>query len=134
MAQVSSASSSVSLVGSVLKFNIEQFCGGCLRKLRNGYIYAFVISELWGLVNNAGVLGVLGPLEWLRQEDFVNIIEINILGMVRVTRTFLPLLKRSQHGGRIVNTSSILGKLSFPYAAPYCMTKHAVEAFSDALR
>jgi len=95
---------------------------------------AIVVLELWGLVNNAGILGGLGPMEWLRQEDYAGIMEVNVLGMVRVIRTFVPLLKRSGRGGRIVNTSSILGKLSLPYAAPYCMTKYAVEAFSDALR
>lgn len=89
---------------------------------------------LWGLVNNAGIQGSLGPMEWLTQEDFVRIMDVNVLGLVRVIRTFLPLLKRSTGGARIVNTSSIFGKLSIPYSAPYCMTKHAVEALSDALR
>jgi 3-hydroxybutyrate dehydrogenase len=76
----------------------------------------------------------VGPVEWQTQEDFVRVMDVNVFGMVRIIRTFLPLLKRSPGGARIVNTSSILGKLSVPYAAPYCMTKHAVEALSDALR
>ena len=93
-----------------------------------------MILGLWGLVNNAGVMGALGPVDWLAQEDFVNVMQVNVLGMVRVIRTFLPLLKRSRCGGRIVNMSSIFGKLSIPYASPYCMAKHAVEALSDSLR
>jgi len=91
---------------------------------------------LWGIVNNVGVAGMLGPLEWMTQLNIMQLFEVNVFGMCRVVRTFLPLVKRanSDVGGRIVNTSSILGRLSIPFAAPYCMTKSAIEAFSDALR
>ena len=76
---------------------------------------------LWGIVNNVGVPGPLGPLEWLSQSDVTQLFEVNVFGMCRVVRTFLPLLKQS--GSRVVNTSSILGRLNIPFAAPYCMTK-----------
>ena len=97
-------------------------------------IVLFTLVGLWGLVNNAGILGHLGPSEWLRHEDYLHILNVNTLGTVRVVRTFLPLLKRSKAGARIVNTSSILGKLSIPFSSPYCMSKYALEAFSDSLR
>jgi len=92
-------------------------------------------TALWGIVNNVGVAGLIGPLEWLHQSDITQLFEVNVFGMCRVVRTFLPLVKRGgTGGGRIVNMSSILGRLTIPYAAPYCVTKSAVESFSDALR
>jgi len=92
-------------------------------------------TALWGIVNNVGVAGLIGPLEWLRQPDITRLFEVNVFGACRVVRTFLPLVQRGgSAGGRIVNMSSILGRLNIPYAAPYCMTKCAIESFSDALR
>ena len=89
---------------------------------------------MWGIVNNVGVPGRLGPLEWMTQSDITELFEVNTFGACRVVRTFLPLIKRAGAGGRIVNMSSILGRLRIPFAAPYCMAKCAVESFSDALR
>ena len=80
-----------------------------------------------------GIPGLIGPLEWLSQAHITQLFDVNVFGMCRVTRVFLPLIKRGG-GGRIVNMASILGRLNIPYAAPYCMTKSAVESFSDALR
>lgn len=79
-----------------------------------------------------GVPGLIGPLEWLSHANIMQLFEVNVFGMCQVVHTFLPLVKRG--GGRIVNASSILGRLTIPFAAPYCMTKCAVESFSDALR
>jgi len=90
-------------------------------------------AALWGIVNNVGVPGVIGPLEWLTQSHLTQLFEVNVFGMCRVVRVFLPLVVKCR-GSRIVNMSSILGRLNIPYAAPYCMTKCAVESFSDALR
>jgi len=89
-------------------------------------------TALWGIVNNVGVPGPIGPLEWLSQADITQLFEVNVFSMCRVVHTFLPLIKRG--GGRIINMSSILGRLNIPYAVPYCMTKCAVESFSDGLR
>lgn len=93
----------------------------------------FFPSGLWGLVNNAGISGEVGPVEWLEPTSVEKVLKVNVLGMYTVVYSFLPLIKKSG-GGRIVNTASILGLLSLPFVAPYCMSKFAVEAFSDALR
>lgn len=58
--------------------------------------------------------------------------KVNLFGTIRVTKAFLPLIRRNQ--GRIVNLSSILGRSVEHYSAPYCITKFGIEAFSDALR
>ena len=62
----------------------------------------------------------------------LQIIATNLCGSIRVTKAFMPLVRKSQ--GRIVIVSSILGRLSTFWWGPYCMTKHALEAFTDVLR
>lgn len=57
---------------------------------------------------------------------------VNLLGLIDVTVTFLPLLKRGK--GRIVNTASVFGRCSLPGSTPYCISKYGVECFSDAMR
>jgi NAD(P)-dependent dehydrogenase (short-subunit alcohol dehydrogenase family) len=88
-------------------------------------------APLAGLVNNAGV-SCAGPVELLRLEDFRRVFEVNVVGVVAVTQAFLPLLKQSK--GRIVNISSVSGRLAAPFAAPYAASKFALEAISDCLR
>ncbi|XP_049739574.1 17-beta-hydroxysteroid dehydrogenase type 6 isoform X2 [Elephas maximus indicus] len=86
---------------------------------------------LWGLVNNAGIISPFGHSEWLKIETYVNILKVNLMGLIEVTLSMLPLVKRAR--GRIVNVSSILGRIAF-FAGIYCSSKYGVEAFSDALR
>jgi retinol dehydrogenase 16 len=62
----------------------------------------------------------------------MQVMNVNLLGMIDVTMTFLPLIKAGR--GRIINMSSILGRFSLPGRAPYCVSKYGVEAFTDALR
>ena len=64
-------------------------------------------AGLWGLVNNAGILYLL-PIEWTSMEIFKRTADVNLWGMIDVTKTFLPLLKKAQ--GRVVNFSSAAGK------------------------
>ena len=90
-----------------------------------------------GLVNNAGVaLG--GPLLYIDPQIVRRQLEINVFGPLFVTQAFGPLLgaDRSLDGapGRIVNMSSVAGKIASPILGPYAMSKHALEAFSDSLR
>ena len=59
-------------------------------------------------------------------------VDVNLLGMVSITKAFLPLLKRTK--GRVLNVASSSGRLSTPGAAAYCISKYGVEAFSDSLR
>jgi NAD(P)-dependent dehydrogenase (short-subunit alcohol dehydrogenase family) len=89
-------------------------------------------TGLWGLVNNAGILGTNGPVDWLDVKHYQTCLDVNILGIIRVTHAFAPLIKRRQ--GRIVNTASIAGRVSFPTSAPYSISKYCVEAYSDCLR
>ncbi|XP_050781622.1 17-beta-hydroxysteroid dehydrogenase type 6-like isoform X2 [Gopherus flavomarginatus] len=86
---------------------------------------------LWGLVNNAGVALPLVPNEWLTKDDFIRVLDVNLIGLIEVTLSFLPLVKRAR--GRVVNMASILGRLAF-YGGGYCPSKYGVEAFSDSLR
>ncbi|XP_035687453.1 retinol dehydrogenase 16-like [Branchiostoma floridae] len=88
---------------------------------------------LWGLVNNAGINGdMAGPMEWATKEDYQTVLNVNLLGMIDVTKTFLPLLKKSR--GRVVNVASAAGRVAVPDAGPYTVSKFGVEAFSDSLR
>ncbi|NJM09918.1 MAG: SDR family oxidoreductase [Bdellovibrionaceae bacterium] len=86
---------------------------------------------LHGLVNNAGI-AVGGPVEAVKLEDWRRQFETNVFGQVRVIQECLPLLRESK--GRIVNVSSIAGKISSPFLAPYSASKFALEAISDSLR
>uniref|UniRef100_A0A8C5MGY6 Uncharacterized protein n=1 Tax=Leptobrachium leishanense TaxID=445787 RepID=A0A8C5MGY6_9ANUR len=88
-------------------------------------------SGLWGLVNNSGIGSPLAPNEWQKKEDFTKILSVNLLGMIDVTLHLLPLIRKAR--GRIVNTSSALGRLS-AVGGGYCLSKYGVESFSDSLR
>ena len=94
-------------------------------------------EKLSGLVNNAGV-AVGGPLALLPLAEFRYQIEVNVLGVFSVTQAFLPLLgtDRTRKGapGRVVNISSVAGKMSAPFLGPYTASKHALEAMSTSLR
>lgn len=85
---------------------------------------------LYGLVNNAGVV-VLMPLNETDEEDFHFQMNVNLYGPYRVTRAFAPLIIESK--GRISTIGSIAGTLSSATWGPYSMSKHAMEAYSDAL-
>jgi len=86
---------------------------------------------LHALVNNAGI-AVGGPIEGVKLEDWRRQFETNVFGQVRVIQECLPLLRESK--GRIVNISSIAGKISSPFLGPYSASKFALEAVSDSLR
>ncbi|KAH6923856.1 hypothetical protein HPB50_008263 [Hyalomma asiaticum] len=88
-------------------------------------------KELWSVVANAGIL-MSGLLEWLSTDTIVNVFDVNVFGVLRVTKRFLPLLKKSK--GRVVTVASPLGHFTLPMMGPYCMTKHATVSMMDALR
>jgi NAD(P)-dependent dehydrogenase (short-subunit alcohol dehydrogenase family) len=88
-------------------------------------------EPLDALVNNAGV-GDLRPLECTPLDHMRSIFDVNVFGVVGVTQTFLPLLRRGP--GRIVNIGSVGGLFGLPFASSLCASKHAIEAISDALR
>ncbi|MBR3711285.1 MAG: SDR family NAD(P)-dependent oxidoreductase [Bacteroidales bacterium] len=84
------------------------------------------------LVNNAGY-GYFGAIENVSIEEARRQVEVNVFGLARLTQLVLPIM-RAQGSGRIINTSSIAGKMVIYLGGWYNVTKYAVEAFSDALR
>jgi NAD(P)-dependent dehydrogenase (short-subunit alcohol dehydrogenase family) len=85
---------------------------------------------LYGLVNNAGIL-VLGPITEIEEDELAWILDVNLMGVYRVTKAFAPLIIESK--GRIINISSIAGILSGRFWAPYNISKHALESYTDDL-
>jgi NAD(P)-dependent dehydrogenase (short-subunit alcohol dehydrogenase family) len=95
-------------------------------------------AGLAGLINNAG-LNVSGPFLHQPAEQFRQIIEVNFLGLVAVTRAFLPLLGAEGQSprarpGRVINIGSVQGIFAVPFMSAYASSKHAIEGFSQALR
>ena len=90
----------------------------------------------WGrldvLVNNAGVM-LLSPVDRARIEDWQRMLDLNLLGLMVVTRAALPHMRR-QKDGHVVNISSTAGRVANPDASVYAATKFGVGAFSEALR
>lgn len=86
----------------------------------------------WGLVNNAGYAQV-GAVEDVSDEAARAQLETNLLAPARLARLVLPRM-RERGEGRIVNISSVAGRLSTPLMGWYCASKHALEAVTDALR
>ncbi|TXG38520.1 SDR family oxidoreductase [Seonamhaeicola maritimus] len=85
---------------------------------------------LYGLVNNAGV-GIWGALTEVEEDDLEFIFDVNVYGPYRITKAFAPLIMESK--GRITTIGSISGILAGRFYGPYSMTKHAMEAYADAL-
>ena len=94
-------------------------------------------ETLTGLVNNAGIAN-MGPLALQSMDEVRAHYEVNVFGLLAMTKAALPLLGtdgvRTGPKGRIVNISSVGGRLSAPFLGAYASTKHAVEAITDAFR
>ena len=84
------------------------------------------------LVNNAG-FGLYGPVEAVPLDDARYQFEVNLFGLAHLTQLVLPHM-RAQGSGRIVNVSSVGGRIFTPLGAWYHATKHALEGWSDCLR
>lgn len=84
------------------------------------------------LVNNAG-FGVLGPTSEITDAEMRRQYETNVFGLMNVTRAFLPKMME-RRAGRIINVSSMGGRITLPYFGVYNSTKYAVESLSDAMR
>lgn len=84
------------------------------------------------LINNAG-FGLYGPVEDVPLDDARYQLEVNLFGLAQLTRLVLPHM-RAQGSGRIINTSSMGGRIFTPFGAWYHATKHALEGWSDCLR
>lgn len=86
---------------------------------------------LWGLVNNAGVW-CFAEIEMTCDKIVQKIMDVNLFGAIRVTRAFLPLIKQAH--GRVINVSSVLGRVSVEGNGAYSMSKHALVAYTNTLR
>lgn len=94
-------------------------------------------NGLTALVNNAGI-AVSGPIQHVPMDQLFHQFNVNVLGVVRVTQAFLPLLGATVNSpfkpGRILQMSSVSGKIAAPFLGPYAASKYALEAISDSLR
>jgi NAD(P)-dependent dehydrogenase (short-subunit alcohol dehydrogenase family) len=94
-------------------------------------------NRLYALINNAGI-EMAGPLAYLPLQRFRIQLEVNLVGVLSVTQAFLPLLgtelDRLGRPGRIINISSMMGRLAVPFIGAYCASKFGLEGLSDSLR
>jgi NAD(P)-dependent dehydrogenase (short-subunit alcohol dehydrogenase family) len=88
-------------------------------------------AGLRGLVNNAGIAQP-SPIEIMPIDALREQLEVNVVGQVAVSQAFLPLIRRAR--GRVVNISSVGGRVSSPALGAYAASKFAIEAISDAMR
>jgi NADP-dependent 3-hydroxy acid dehydrogenase YdfG len=93
---------------------------------------AEALGGLDGLVNNAGVM-LLGPIEGADTDQWRQMVDVNVLGLLYCTQAALPLLREAGRAD-IVNLSSVAGRVANPGTAVYNVTKWGVVAFSEALR
>lgn len=84
------------------------------------------------VINNAG-FAAAGPVETVTEAETRRQFDVNVFGLLHVTRAVLPGMRR-RRTGLIINVSSVVGRVSFPGTGVYSASKHAVEALSDALR
>ena len=92
-------------------------------------------AGLFGLINNAGIADP-GPLTAISPDSLRRHLEVNVVGVLHMVQAFLPLLRTAsgERPGRIINISSIAGRLAYPFMGAYAASKHALEALSDSLR
>ncbi|XP_042900469.1 estradiol 17-beta-dehydrogenase 2-like [Parasteatoda tepidariorum] len=88
-------------------------------------------SELWAVVNNAGIFKGLS-VEIAPLQDFEACLEVNTYGPLRVTKAFLPLLRKSK--GRVINLTSTAGRIPIFGFTPYTVSKFATAGFTDCFR
>ena len=84
------------------------------------------------VVNNAGIIQV-GPFENMTREDFENSLATHFWGPLNLLQKSIPYMTR-QHSGRVINITSIGGKVAFPHLLPYCVSKFALVGLSDGIR
>lgn len=84
------------------------------------------------VVNNAGI-GIAGPLEESDMEEITQVMDTNVLGVIRVCRAVLPVM-RKQGQGQIFTISSIGARVGLPYRSIYCASKAAVDQITESLR
>uniref|UniRef100_A0A670YX99 Hydroxysteroid 17-beta dehydrogenase 2 n=1 Tax=Pseudonaja textilis TaxID=8673 RepID=A0A670YX99_PSETE len=93
---------------------------------------AVLITELWAVINNAGILGFIADGELLPMSSYKQCMDVNFFGPVEISKMFLPLLRKSK--GRIINVSSLAGGIPMPRFAAYGASKAALSMFSGVMR
>ncbi len=88
-------------------------------------------GKLFGLINNAGI-GLIGVVEAILIDDIRKLMDVNVIGLLAVTKAMIPLLRNGK--GRIINIGSPSGIIALPGAGVYAASKFAVRAINDSLR
>lgn len=104
--------------------NAVKYVKECLKNNRD--------LRLWGLVNNAGTMGSFLPIDLTSIQEFNNLMSVNYLGAVSVTKAFLHLIVESR--GRIAITTSVQAAVPGPSLGAYTASKYALHAFSKVLQ
>jgi NAD(P)-dependent dehydrogenase (short-subunit alcohol dehydrogenase family) len=115
-----------------LGVDVEQLdvtSGGAAAKVRE---ITLKYGPVYALINNAGI-AFGGPFEEQSEAEVRQQFETNVFGMMTVTRAVLPSMRAAQRG-RLINVSSLAGRVALPMVSIYAATKHAVEGFSESLR
>jgi NAD(P)-dependent dehydrogenase (short-subunit alcohol dehydrogenase family) len=102
-----------------------------MRRVVDDLASATGTTGLQGLVNNAGI-GVGGPVEYLGEDDWRRVFDVNFFSVIALTQMAMPLLRAGR--GRIVDIGSVGGRLAAPGLAPYSASKHALEALCESMR
>ncbi len=110
--------------GVKLDVNVDSDIAAAVETVRKGG------RGLHGVVNNAGI-AIVAPLIYVDEKELRSLFDVNVFGLYRITKAFAPLIIEAK--GRVVNVSSISGILSGAFLGPYSMSKHAIEAYADAL-
>ncbi|MBK5488124.1 SDR family oxidoreductase [Bacillus mycoides] len=100
--------------------------------IHNFQLFLNEINRIDILINNAGYANG-GFIEEIRVEDYRKQFETNLFGAISITQLVLPYM-RKQKSGKIINISSISGKVGFPGLSPYVSSKYALEGWSESLR
>lgn len=114
------------VVDAVCDVTDETQVKAMIEKIRQNY------GRIDVMINNAGVIQV-GPLKLQTRKDFADSLAVHFWGAYNTIEAALPLM-RNQGVGRIVNVSSIGGKIAVPHLAPYCVGKFALVGLSNAMR
>ena len=90
---------------------------------------------LYGLINNAG-LACPGPMQYVTDDDFEAVMDVNLMAARRITNAFLPWLgvNKAFTPGKIINISSVSGLVNTPFNGVYCVSKHALESLNEVYR
>ncbi|WP_409299873.1 SDR family oxidoreductase [Peribacillus sp. SCS-155] len=95
-------------------------------------LFVSTLGNVTVLVNNAG-FAAAGFAEEVPIDEYRRQFETNLFGMIAVTQVVLPIMRQKRHG-KIINVSSISGRIGFPGMSPYVSSKFAVEGWSECLR